>query len=324
LIDQIDPLNERRVENPSESTISITTVKDDQIELNSSNTSEENKSCTSCQNKVSYVYSLGRIYFNYPNESVRNEVAQARFRAGIEMRVPEREGLYQLFTGKDKDEYLYLSRQLCWIFALGRIETYILLPSTQQDHDVLISTLQYSERDILQTITNEPVVNLLIGQKGPISPMGMCGNLALPMIRIDQVGTYRLADLNKVLIDSYDDKMGIGKQKYEDSLNQVFSKLWEISENEGSTDESRAINYLIMRSMMIYQQSAIIQVKENSALENIFTKPVKTVGSRKIVEVILSFKSSSGLTDMYSIDVDVSGEFPFLLGGLKRYLDAMR
>src|SRR3954467_15533791 len=69
----------------------------------------------------SFVYALGRVEPRFPSPGVEKEFAQATGRsetAGLS----DRQALHSVLSRR---ENRYLARQLCWVFSIGTVETYI-------------------------------------------------------------------------------------------------------------------------------------------------------------------------------------------------------
>ncbi len=287
-----------------------------------SGSESEECGCKRSVNDVSsvYVYAIGRVGYVYPNESVRNEVSQARYRAGIPFDMSDSDGLSSLLSKDNKPEYYYLASKLCWIFTLGRLETFILAPTSAILLDNLINTITSPSRDLSKQLIEEPSIDLIVGKKGPLSPPGMCGNLVLPIVGVDQVSTYKVKDIIKTIKEKWNKDLGMPKEKFEGYIDNIFSKMIEAADNEGAMDEQRAVNYLVIRAISIYIESARLQDR-SLKLEDITPTPVKNVGTRKIVEVVFIFRSEApgGLMERYSIKVDTTGEFPYIVSGFTPY-----
>src|SRR5687768_1260976 len=73
----------------------------------------------------SYVYALGRIEARFPRLGVEKEFVQATGRADT-VGLTDREALRSVLS---KRENRYLVRQMCWVFTIEGLETYILKPT---------------------------------------------------------------------------------------------------------------------------------------------------------------------------------------------------
>ena len=74
---------------------------------------------------ASYVYALGRIEARFPTLAIEKEFAQASGRTDAGYRTDQ-----QLFHDVlTRREHRYLARQLCWVFTMQGLETYLLEPA---------------------------------------------------------------------------------------------------------------------------------------------------------------------------------------------------
>src|SRR5512132_2184264 len=119
---------------------------------------------------ASYVYALGRVTPRFPRVAVEKEFAQVAGRNGDE-------GLSdgQLFQRILADRAnRYLARQMCWVFQVEGIETYILVPRDPADFDLLIRAVRSEPR--------RHDVDAVIGAKGPLAPPEACNGLTVPIV----------------------------------------------------------------------------------------------------------------------------------------------
>jgi len=314
--ESLPPQNERRSVEPT-------------ITIHGSCNNEMDCGCKSCSEEKSpprFIFAIGRIYYSLPNESVKRELYEAFKRYHIDRSIisqigGERKALNQLLSGDTRRENRYIARQLCWTFNLaGRSPIYILVPSDPMDYDLLIDTLDTPEQYGIP-INGAQTIDLIVGILGPVSPAGLCGPLILPMVRVDQIQTFRIEDVRTQLRDNWTESLNLDKEKFNETAEELFNRLLDMASNEGSTDEMRAFNYAALRSPTIYTDITKFIVQNNYRLENIIPKPVKVIGNTKLVEIIFYFRTTDtgGFVDMYSLEVDVSGEFPFLASPFIRY-----
>jgi hypothetical protein len=297
-------------------------------------------SCKSSMDEVrepTYVYTIGRINYTYPSESIRLEFFEAFRRAGIALNVEEGDAVRILLTAEEnRREYRYLARQLCWVYTVGRVETYILIITDPLDLDTLIDTITDPTRRVTNLLSENPYIDLIVGVKGPIAPPGKCGTLILPTVYLDQVASYRVEDVKKAIKEHERFPTGEERTNWENTIDKdVFPRLIEAATNEGIPDETRAVNFLVFRYVDIYIESALLANPPPPVrgqppaisydLESVIPKPARQYGMRKVVEVIFHFRSrqAGGYTKMFVVRVDVSGEFPHLASGWTPYYEPL-
>jgi hypothetical protein len=126
----------------------------------------------------SYVYALGRIEPRFPSLSVEKEFAQATGRVSMTSGT-DREAQHAVLSDRVNR---YLARQLCWVFAIGGMESYVLAPRDPADLDLLV--------EALQPRSGSGELDLVIGAIGPIVPPDACGGLTVPVVVFDQVYSF--------------------------------------------------------------------------------------------------------------------------------------
>ena len=94
------------------------------------------------QTTAAYIYALGRIEPRFPRLGVEKEFAQATGRAQT-AGLTDREALYKVLS---KPENRYLFRQLCWVFTIEGLETYILHPTCFGDYSLLVEAVRPGPR----------------------------------------------------------------------------------------------------------------------------------------------------------------------------------
>jgi hypothetical protein len=253
----------------------------------------------------SYVYALGRVESRFPRLEVEKEFTQAIGRAET-AGLTDRQTLHEVLSRR---ENRYLARQLCWILAIEGLETYILQPRDPADLDLLVETLR-----------PEPGpgdVDVVIGLRGPIAPPEMCNGLMVPIVVFDQVYSFD----RDSLIESIPRPDDFPEEEFKPAAEELFDRIMQLTDNAGATDEHRALNYLALRYPAIYAQAAE-QFGGNASLTAVDVRPSPLSGTRKIVEVILSYTHrETDFIEKYFVRVDVTGEFPFLVTKLSPYYD---
>ncbi len=252
----------------------------------------------------SYVYALGHIETRFPRPSVEKEVAQAIGRADTAGKTDE-QALHLALTQR---ENRYLARQLCWILTIQGLETYILQPRDPTDLDLLIAAAEPQP---------SPWISAVIGARGPVAPPDYCNGLMLPIVVFDQIYTFSQSDLIKA-IPRPD---GVAPDAFEPAAQALFDRIMQMTDNAGSADENRALNYLCMRYPAIYARAAEAFAGDNS-LSGVEVRPSRLSSTRNIVDVVFSFTNrNTDYTDKCFVRMDVTDEFPFLVTKLSPYYD---
>ena len=110
-------------------------------------------------------------------------------------------------------------------------------------------------------------------------------------------------------------------ESFEPAAEDLFIRVIQIADNAGATDEHRALNYVAIRYPAIYEEAARA-LAANSALSSIRAKLSRLSGTRRIIDVILSFRSrQTDVEESFFVRVDVQEEWPFLVTRLSPYYE---
>ena len=254
---------------------------------------------------VSHVYTIGQVEARFPRLSVEKEFAQAAGRAETTGQT-DQQVFYNVLS---KPESRYLARQLCWVLTIQGLETYILHPRDPRDFDRLVEAIrpQPSPMDI----------DVVIGVRGPIAPPELCNGLMVPIVVFDQIYSFDRDALLKAIPRP---EKTTGKQ-FDAAAGEVFDRILHLTDNAGSTDDHRALNYLAMRYPGVYTKTAE-QFARDFSLAAVEVLPSPLSGTRKIVDAIFSYTNrNTDFTEKFFVRVDVTEEFPFLVTKLSPYYD---
>lgn len=256
-------------------------------------------------NPPTYVYALGNIETRFPRPSVEKEFAQATGRADTKGKT-DREVFHTVLA---KPENRYLARQLCWLFTVQGLETYLLQPRDPGDFTQLIEAIRPSPTPL--------DIDIVIGMRGPIAPPELCNGLMVPIVVFDQLYSFD----RTTLISSIPRPENIAAKEFSSAAEELFDRIRQMTDNAGATDEHRALNYLAMRYSAIYAQTTECYGR-NYALTAVDIRLSPLSGLRKIVEVVFTFTHrQSDVTDKFFVRVDVTDEFPYLVSKLSPYFD---
>jgi len=254
---------------------------------------------------AAYVYAIGRIEARFPRLAVEKEFAQATGRAETAGQT-DQEAFYNVLY---QPENRYLARQLCWVFTIQGLETYLLQPRDPRDFDRLVEAIrpQPSPLDI----------DVVIGLRRPLAPPEMCNGLMVPIILFDQIYSFDRSSLIKAI--PRPEKMT--EKQFEAAAGEVFDRIMQMTDNAGATDEHRALNYLAMRYPNIYAQTAE-EFARDFSLKAVNVLPSPLSGTRNLVDVIFSYTNrNTDYTEKFFVRCDMTEEFPFLVSKLSPYYD---
>ncbi len=252
-----------------------------------------------------FVYALGRIEPRFARLGLEKEFAQATGREKTNG-LTDREAMHKVLS---KPENRYLVRQLCWVFTIEGLETYLLIPRDSSDLDMLVEAVRPAPRST--------DVDIVIGMKGPIAPPEMCNGLMVPIVAFNQIYSFDIDSMIKS-IPKPDD---MNKKDFDTAAEEIFTRVVQMADNAGATDEHRALNYLAVRYDRIYGLAAECYGKDAS-LTAVEVRPSRLSVTRRIVDVIFSFTDrNTDVTSKYYVRVDVTEEFPFLVTKMSPYYD---
>ena len=270
--------------------------------------------CTTCGAEwaigsgPAFVYALGRVEYRFPSMAVEMELRQVSKlvdSAGLTAQQTE----HQILTNP---MYRYLARQLCWVFTIEGLETYILVPREDATIDLLLTAIR--------TAPSPWDIDLVIGRRGPLASPTICNGLTIPMVGVDHIYSFD----RDTLIKSIPKAEGITEDKekqFWSTSNEVFARIMQLADNAGAQDEHRAVNYLAVRYPAIYAKAAEL-IALDSSITAVDIRPSRLTGVRKILDVVFSFTNrKTDVTDKYFVRVDVTEEFPFLVTKLSPYFD---
>lgn len=253
----------------------------------------------------SFVYALGRIEPRFPRISVERELAQAIGRdqtSGL----TDREALHRALSNPANR---YLVRQICWVLSIEGLETYLLQPRNPVDYELLVEALRPTPR--------ATDLDVVIGLRGPIASPEVCNGLMIPIVTFDQIYSFTVDQL----LDAIPRPDGIDEERYRPSLEEVFSRVRQMADNAGASDEHRALNYLAVRYPSVYSRTAEYH-ERNWSLSALEVRPSGLGTTRKIVDVIFTYTHrTTDVAEKQLTRVDVTDEFPFLTTKLSPYFD---
>jgi hypothetical protein len=255
-----------------------------------------------------YVYALGQIQPRFPSLAVEKEFAQVTGRSETQG-LTDRQAVQSVLSDRANR---YLVRQLCWVFLIAGLETYILMPRDPADFELFV-----------QAVRPEPAasdVDVVVGTRGPLAPPNLCNGLVLPIVGVDQLYSFDRDSLINAIprperVTQKDDA------QFRSTAGEVFDRIMQLVDNAGATDEHRALNYLAVRYPAIYARTTEAYA-ENSSLTLVEVRPSQLSGARNIVDVVFAYTHrQTDVTEKFFVRLDVTEEFPFLVTKLSPYYD---
>jgi len=279
--------------------------------------------CAGASAPLGYVYAVGAIEARFPSLDVEKELRQVVTDADTRG-ISESELLYAVLS---RGENLYLAREMCWVFQIAGVDTYILQPRSQVELTDLIAAISPNLTDIEWDI--------VIGLRGGNAPPQMCNGLELPVAMVNQVYSFTMTQFIENVplprrpgFDPADPNYKENVKKFREAVAQAFTRMRQLADNAGETDEHRALNYVSLRYPNIYSLS---YEKENpgtnpgdpvSSLTGVEVLPSRLAGARQIKDIVFTFTNrSTSVEEKYFTRVDVTGQFPFLVSPLQIFYD---
>ena len=254
---------------------------------------------------ISYVYAIGRVEARFPNLAAEKEFAQATGRADTAGKT-DQQAFHEVLSQRQNR---YLVRQLCWVFTIQGLETYLLQPRDPADIDMLI--------DAIRPAPTPNDIDVVIGMRGPIAPPEMCNGLMVPIVAFDQIYSFA----RDALIKAIPRPGNVGEKQFAPAAEELFHRIMQMTDNAGATDEHRVLNYLAMRYQVIYAKTAE-KYGADFSLTGVEVVPSSLSSTRKIYKAIFSYTNrNTDFTEKFFVRVDATEEFPFLVTKMSPYYD---
>ena len=258
--------------------------------------------------RASFIYAVGQVEPRFPSLGVEKEFAQAVGRTDLGGQT-QRQALQSALAERPNR---YLARQLCWVFTIEGLETYILLPRDPVDLELFI-----------ETIRPRPApgdLDVIIGERGPIAEPDRCNGLLLPLVAVDHLYSFERGDLISA-IPRPEEVSEADDDQFRATAEELLDSMMQVADNAGATDEHRALNYLAVRYPAIYARAAAAQ-RTNHSLSRVEVRPSRLGTARLIVDVVFAYSNrQTDMTEKYFVRVDVTEEFPFLVTKLSPYYE---
>ncbi|MDH7459635.1 hypothetical protein QEG73_00040 [Chitinophagaceae bacterium 26-R-25] len=251
-----------------------------------------------------FVYAIGKIEPRFPSRSLEKEFMQIVGRMETKG-LTDQQTLHKVISLR---ENRYIARQLCWVFTVEGMETYLLSPRDPLDLDLLIESVR-PEQSALD-------IDVVIGTRGPVAPPEICNGLAIPVVIFNQLYSFDQHSLVNSIPKSKDGDPAI----FSRAANELIHRVIQLADNNGASNANRALNYLIVRYPAVYARITAAYSENNSLTSvNVFPSGLSN-GGRVIVDVVFSFTNrTTDVVEKFFVRVDVTDEFPFLVTKLSPF-----
>lgn len=253
--------------------------------------------------RPSYVYAIGKVEARFPNLAAEKEFAQAAGRTDTVGKT-DSQTFHAVLTRR---ENRYLARQMCWVLSIQGMETYLLMARDPADVDLLVESIRPA--------SNPKDIDVVIGMRGPIASPAVCNGLTVPIVAFDQIYSFD----RDALIKAIPKPERATAAQFGPAAEELFSRIMQMTDNAGATDEHRALNYLAMRYPAIYAKAAE-EFGRDGSLTGVDVLPSPLTSTRNNVDVIFSYTNrNTDFTEKFGVRVDVTEEFPFLSAKMSPY-----
>jgi hypothetical protein len=139
----------------------------------------------------------------------------------------------------------------------------------------------------------------------------------VPILVFDQVYSFD----RESLLASIPRPDNVAEDAFKAASAELLDRILQLTDNAGGNDDHRALNYLVVRYPAIYAITAQA-FSRNESLSAVEVRPSTLGSTRKIVEVIFSFRNrGTDVVEKFFTRVDVTEEFPFLVTKMSPYYD---
>lgn len=242
------------------------------------------------------IYAIGMVQTRFPSPAIEKEFSQC-IATNATASLTDQATLHTALK-----ENRYLANEVCWLFSVEGVDTYVLVPREPAVLDQFVEAVKPSQRGI--------DTDVIIGTRGPMASAEMCNGLIVPIVLVDRVYSFDKTDLLGAIKKPKASQMT--NEAFASATQELFDRIQQMGDNVGATDEHRALNYLLVRYPQIYVHTAEMFAQDYS-FTAVEVTPSRLTGNRKLVNVILSYTNrKTDVIDKYYVRVDVSERYPYL------------
>ncbi|MBF0276001.1 MAG: hypothetical protein HQK84_12295 [Nitrospinae bacterium] len=261
-----------------------------------------------------YVFAAGKLTPEFPSENIKREFNRV---IGLPQNTQPSDA--QFYDALKDNKNFYLTKSLCWIFEIGGIESYVVVPKNSGQLTTFINILNKQVgTEITTSNSNDDSGSMyfdtIVGKLGPMAPPEMCNGRTLPLLK-----AYRLE--NETVTD-FVSFMNAETKLDTALLTNLFLNLITLIDNDGSSDEHRAVNSLVFNSVDLYRLlgDTLPNSSSNTQIfpfKGVTAKSVDGSDGRKKVEVVFQYENPVTSAQEYlNGQVDVTDMFPFVSGSI--------
>jgi len=238
---------------------------------------------------LGFVYSAGQLAVRFPDEGDRKEYEARASELGVN---PDDQ-----YTVLSKSRYL--ARRVCWVLEVFSEPAGILVPQAELVLTDLVEALRSELRP-------NPIM-VVTGTLGRTAPASKCDGLQVPLVSLAELSYFT----QDKLLDQIAKEAGLDPR----DLGSAADRIWQLTgvlREPGFDDEQRAKNFVVLRTTALYEKT--IELSKGPRpfwLQSITAAAKQTEAGRSVVDVDATFQSSTGQTQTWRVQIDVTDLFAF-------------
>lgn len=248
------------------------------------------------------IYAMGRLDVRFPSLGIEREFQQRERQIAVgKSSHPARRGERLMNVLK---AHPHLARSVTYVLSVVGMPTFSVVPTGSQILEQML--------DALPRVDESDGVDLVIGRGGPMADPATTGGLLVQLVACDAFYSFTIENLVKDLVKKAEAQLKAIKEKvdHEAVARELFLRILNSTDNIGSLDTHRALNYLMVQHPGPY--IAAISRSNTATLDNIETRLAQGPSGRRIVTAIFTFVDrATGVPERLFTRVDVTEEWPF-------------
>lgn len=263
--------------------------------------------CAECRNaraqRDEFIYAIGKFDVRFPTLGIEREFQQREARMEAEIAATASRGAR---TRAILEANAHLARNVCYVFTVGGLPAYVIVPTSVQQAPELLSAIEHMD--------DADHWCVLIGRRGALAPPATCAGIVAPIVACDQLYTFSMdewIDSLQARVEPALKAKKVAREGFSASARELFVQITRSTENIGATQAHRALNYFVMQHPGLFL--AVSERAGAQRLQKIETRLILGLGIREQVGVIATFVDvTTGVTDRLFTRIDVTEEWPFV------------